>query len=36
VVLDAAQPNLTDPSSDGQFVLHQVLGPSTIAPVEPS
>ena len=28
VVLDDAQPNLTDPATDGQFVLHQVLSVS--------
>ncbi len=32
VVLDNAQPNLTDPATDGQFVLKQVLGPSIIHP----
>ena len=32
VVLDNAQPNLTNPATDGQFVLKQVLGPSIIAP----
>ena len=30
VVLDDAQPNLTDPSTDGRFVLHQVLSVSTL------
>ena len=30
VVLDDAQPNLTDPATDGQFVLHQVLSVSTL------
>jgi hypothetical protein len=30
VILDNAQPNLTDPATDGQFVLHQVLEPSTV------
>lgn len=32
VVLDNAQPNLTDPATDGQFVLKQALGPSIIKP----
>jgi poly-gamma-glutamate capsule biosynthesis protein CapA/YwtB (metallophosphatase superfamily) len=36
VVLDNAQPNLTDPATDGQFVLRQALGPSTIKPKNPS
>lgn len=36
VVLDNAQPNLTDPATDGQFVLKQALGPSTIKPTNPS
>ncbi|HXQ96301.1 MAG TPA: CapA family protein [Candidatus Acidoferrales bacterium] len=30
VVLDDAQPNLTDPATDGQFVLHQVLSVSRL------
>ena len=30
VVLDDAQPNLTDPATDGQFVLHQVLSASQL------
>jgi poly-gamma-glutamate capsule biosynthesis protein CapA/YwtB (metallophosphatase superfamily) len=30
VVLDSAQPNLTDPATDGQFVLHQVLSVSRL------
>jgi poly-gamma-glutamate capsule biosynthesis protein CapA/YwtB (metallophosphatase superfamily) len=30
VVLDDAQPNLTDPATDGQFVLQQVLGASIL------
>jgi poly-gamma-glutamate capsule biosynthesis protein CapA/YwtB (metallophosphatase superfamily) len=30
VVLDDAQPNLTDPATDGQYVLRQVLGPSRL------
>ena len=32
VVLDNAQPNLTNPATDGQFVLKQALGPSIIKP----
>jgi poly-gamma-glutamate synthesis protein (capsule biosynthesis protein) len=36
VVLDNAQPNLTNPATDGQFVLKQALGPSTIKPKNPS
>ena len=32
VVLDNAQPNLTNPATDGQFVLSQVLGPSIVRP----
>ena len=30
IVLDDAQPNLTDPATDGQFVLQQVLSVSTL------
>ena len=30
VVLDNAQPNLTNPATDGQFVLHQVLSVSRL------
>ncbi len=30
VVLDSAQPNLTDPATDGRFVLHQVLSASRL------
>ncbi len=30
VVLDDAQPNLTDPATDGQFVLHQVFSASRL------
>ena len=32
VVLDNAQPNLTNPATDGQFVLKQALTPSIIKP----
>ena len=35
VVLDNAQPNLTNPATDGQFVLRQALGPSNIKPRTP-
>jgi poly-gamma-glutamate capsule biosynthesis protein CapA/YwtB (metallophosphatase superfamily) len=35
VVLDNAQPNLTNPATDGQFVLKQALGPSIIKPRNP-
>lgn len=31
VVLDGAQPNLTDPATDGQYVLHQALDVSEVA-----
>ena len=34
VVLDGAQPNLTDPATDGQYVLHQALDVSEVAPAE--
>ena len=35
VVLDDAQPNLVDPSTDGQFTLKQAFGPSIIKPENP-
>ena len=35
VVLDNAQPNLTNPATDGQVVLRQALGPSIIKPRMP-